>query len=521
MTPDPAASRASLIQGHLRQLLFLPALTGVLGFASFPATDQGYLAWFAFTPLVLFVALCGSWRRSFLGGFVAGTVQMGGLLIWVPSVMSKYGGVPRVGAWVLYALLVALQAVYPAVACAWTGFLMSRRGEGLLLTLPFAWVTLEYVESRFPFGGFPWLLAGYSQTGKLWIMQIADLTAVYGVSFLILSANTAFAWYLLHRSRGLRALWPLGATGLLVGIVAVYGRASLSRWDSVPGDHTVAMLQQNMSIDESEAEMEWKYMEGYVKMADRLPPGKTDLLILPESPSPLSFQYDQRYRAMLCRIAGRFPMGMVFNNIAYEQYGGGVRYFNTAYFLNREGAEVGRYDKIHLVPFGEYVPLKRLFFFVDAISKDVSDFYAGSNYTTVPVAGRPAAVIICYEAVFPQLAREFVRRGAELLINLSNDSWYGDSAAPYQHLAMARWRAVENRRFLLRATNSGISAVIDPSGRIQVRSRLLHEDICTGRFAFAAGQTLYSRYGDAFVFLCAIISSSLGGLSVISRQRLG
>ena len=496
-------------------------LAGVLGFASFPTADQGYLAWFAFTPLVLFVALCGGWRRSFLGGFVAGAVQMGGLLIWVPAVMSKYGGVPREGAWVLYALLVALQATYPAAACAWTAFLISRRGEGLLLTLPFAWVTLEYVESRFPFGGFPWLLAGYSQTGRLWIMQIADLAAVYGVSFLILCVNTSFAWYVLRRSRGLRALWPLGATGLLVAIVAVYGRASLSRWVSVPGDHTVAMLQQNISVDESEAEMTWKYMEGYAKMADRLPPGERDLLILPESPSPLSFQYDPDFRAMLCRLAGRFPMGIVFNNIAYEHYEGGVRYFNTAYVLDRQGAEVGRYDKIHLVPFGEYMPLKRLFFFVDVISKDVSDFHAGSKYTTVPLAGRQASMIICYEAVFPPLAREFVRRGAELLINLSNDGWYGDTAAPYQHLAMARWRAVENRRFLLRATNSGISAIIDPCGRVQARSRLLQEDICTGSFAFVAGQTVYSRYGDAFVFLCVIISSSLGGLCVISKQRLG
>ncbi len=446
---------------------------------------------------------------------------MGGLLVWVPAVMSRYGGVPRAGSWGLYALLVSLQALYPAAACAWTGFLISRRGKGFLLTLPFAWVTLEYVESRFPFGGFPWLLAGYSQTGNLWIMQIADLTAVYGVSFLVLCANTALAWCLLHRRQGMRAMWPLGATGLLVALACAYGRASLSRWQSVPQGFTVAMLQQNLSIDEPESEMEWKYTEGYAKMADRLQTGQTDLLILPESPSPLSFQYDQSYRTLLCNLASRFPMGIVFNNIRYEQQDESLRYYNTAYFLDNKCAEVGRYDKIHLVPFGEYVPMKPLFNFVEAISKDVSDFQPGSAYTTVPLAGRPAATIICYEAVFPQLARAFVRRGAELLINLTNDGWYGNTAAPYQHLAMARWRAVENRRFLLRATNSGISAVIDPCGRIQVRSRLQQEDICTGHFGFVADQTVYCRYGDAFVFLCVIISSSLGAICGALRLRRG
>ncbi len=480
---------------------------------------MGFLAWFSFTPLVIFLALSGGWRRCLLGGFIAGAVQMGGLLTWIPAVMTRYGGVPYAGAWALYVLLVALQASYPALACAWTGLLISRRGRSSLLALPFVWVSLEYVESRFPLGGFPWLLAGYSQTGNPWMIQVADLTAVYGVSFLILCTNTAIAWYLLHRSNSLRALWPAGVAALLVAAAAVYGRASLSRWGSVPEQHTVAMLQQNISIDEPEAEVEWKYTQGYAKMADRLQPGKTDLLILPESPSPLSFQYDQAYRTMLDRLAGRFPMGIVFNNIAYEHRDGQTSYFNVAYFLDRQGTEVGRYDKIHLVPFGEYVPLKRLFFFVEAISKDVSDFHPGDNYTIAPVGGRPVAAIICFEAVFPRLARGFVRRGAELLINLSNDSWYGDSAAPYQHLAMARWRAVENRRFLLRATNSGISAVIDPCGRIRARSGLLREDICTGRFGFVASQSIYTRCGDAFAFLCVIISSALGGLCLIPGPR--
>jgi apolipoprotein N-acyltransferase len=242
-------------------------------------------------------------------------------------------------------------------------------------------------------------------------------------------------------------------------------------------------------------------------MADQLRAGAVDILILPESPSPLSFQYDADYRSSIQQLARRYPLGIVFSNIAFAGEGTGHGYYNSAYFLDREGNERGRYDKIHLVPFGEYVPLKKLFFFVESISKDVSDFQPGTQYVSVPIDDHRVSVVICFEAVFPRLVRQFVNRGAALLINLSNDRWYGDSAAPYQHLAMARWRAVENRRYLLRATNSGISAVIDPVGRVRSRSRLLCEDVCVGRFGFVGGSCFYARYGDVFVFLCVIITA--------------
>jgi apolipoprotein N-acyltransferase len=366
---------------------------------------------------------------------------------------------------------------------------------------------MEYVRSQLPFGGFPWLNVGYSQTDFLRIIQIADLVGVYGVSFLVVWINAALVFSLTERKRVWRSLLP---TMLGVGMLTaslIYGDRSLRKWDQVKTQYKAALLQGNLSIDESDASLMWKYQDGYVSMADRLGPQKIDLLVLPEAPSPMIYQYDAHYREAMQALARRFPMGLVFNNIYYREVDGRRRYFNSSYILDRNGREAGRYDKIHLVPFGEYIPWQKVFFFSETISKDVGNFCPGESYSTFSLSGHTANTIICFEAVFPDLVREFIQTGkSELIINLTNDAWYGDTSAPYQHLAMARWRAVENRRFLLRAANSGISAILSPSGRIRERTGLLLQDTAVGEFAFLSGTTVYTNHGGLPVFLCAIIT---------------
>lgn len=477
-------------------------------FCCFPLVNQGYLAWIAFAPLIWFVARATSWKQAFLGGLVAAAVAWFGLLIWIPRVLVHYGDVSTGLAWILYFLLVCYLSCFPGLCCLLTRFCMERGGERYLLVFPLAWVTLEYVRANFLFGGFPWLLAGYSQTPYGSLIQLADVTGVYGVSFLLLWINTVLAW--LARCRFKPAeFWPIVAGILLIMASVAYGQVMLVRWGKTTPSFTAALLQGNLSVDEPEGALARKFQEGYVQMASWLAPGSVDLLILPESPSPLTYQFDTSYREVLQRLAQRFPLGMIFNNISYSQKGSETEYFNSAYFLSQEGKDLGRYDKIHLVPFGEYIPLKRLFFFVDTISKDVSDFAPGQGYLTVELRGHWANAIICFEAVFPDLVRRFVRLGSELIVNLTNDGWYGNSSAPYQHLAMSRWRAVENRRYLLRATNSGISAIVEPTGAIQTSTPLLQQDLCVGRFAFLRGETFYTRYGDVFAILCAIIMLAL------------
>jgi apolipoprotein N-acyltransferase len=198
-------------------------------------------------------------------------------------------------------------------------------------------------------------------------------------------------------------------------------------------------------------------------------------------------------------------LGLVFNEITHEEIEGETSYFNSALFLDRKGNVRGRYDKIHLVPFGEYIPWRDLFFFAETITKDVGDFHPGADPKTVVLGEHPVNAIICFEAVFPELSAEFVRRGSQLFINITNDRWYGDSAAPYQHMAMARWRAVENRRYMLRAANSGISVIVEPTGEIQNSTNLLQEAHLEGDFMFLETMSFYSRHGDLLAGLCVII----------------
>jgi apolipoprotein N-acyltransferase len=503
----------------------LPVLSGLLQFAAFPRLNQGYLAWFAFIPLLIFVLETTKVRYALLGGLLSGLVRNFTLLIWIPPVLVQFGGIAGPLAWFLFVLLALMLSFFSGVACAATGACLNRRGRTGLLIFPVIWIALEYLSNFLFFGGFPWLLAGYSQTDSLQLIQISDIGGVYAVSFLVIWGNLALLWAWRWRRDGLfPRTWPLLAGATLLAIAWVYGENSLRRWQSIAPDKGAALLQGNLGLEEPESALIRKFRDGYVEMAARLHDEQIDLLVLPESPSPLTFQYDAEYREAMRRLASRFSLGMVFNNIARSEEGGTLRYFNSAYFLGGDGAELARYDKIHLVPFGEYIPLRGALSLVESITKDVSDFHPGLEYVTASVDGHPVSAIVCFESVFPGLVREFIRRGSQLIINLTNDGWYGDSAAPYQHLLMSRWRAIENRRFLLRATNSGISAIVDPSGRIQVSTPLLKQDICIGKFAFVDHTTPYTRYGDWFALACAIISFLLllhcygGGKSEHSRK---
>lgn len=476
---------------------------------SFPKTDQGYLAWVALVPLLLFASRAKTSTHAFAGGFAAGAVEFAVLLVWMPAVLIHYGGVPTILAWGVQGLAVVVLAIYPGIACALMVYCIRRRGEICLFVFPFLWVVLEYLRGYIVVGGFPWLQLGYSQTNYLWLIQTADVAGVFGLSFVIVWTNSALAYLLLTPKRRFLALWPLAAAMSMIAGCALYGYFSLLHWNQIKPGFKVGLLQGNLSVDESENVLAAKFMNGYIQMADQLKSQNIDLLVLPESPAPLSYQYDAGYRKTLTELAKRYSLGLIFNNIAYADVGSEIRYYNSAYFLGGDGKEIGRYDKIHLVPFGEYIPWQSLFSFGETVSKDVGAFSPGEKYSVVAMGGHPANAVICYEIIFPDLVRRFVQNGSGLIVNLTNDQWYGESAAPYQHFTMSRWRAIENRRYLLRAANSGVSAIVEPTGRIQVETGLLLQAVCVGRFAFISDLTVYSRHGDFLVMLCAIIMLSV------------
>jgi len=500
-------------------LLLLPVLTGLLLVASFPRFNQPYLAWIAFVPLIAFMVRTRKPVHAFWGGYVAGVVELFALLIWMPSVLERYGGQPVWLAWAGYILLILLLACFPGAGCYVTKRWMRWGGDACLFLFPFVWILIEYAQTKIPFGGFPWLLVGYTQSDWLGLIQVADLTGVYGVSFLVVFFSTAVAWIGMHKGRKIRAWWPTMSAVVLVLVCLVYGRTSLDRWDALRADYGAAMLQGNLSADDTADVLSEKYQNGYVEMANTLHSPAVDLLILPESPSPVRYDQDAQYRTLLNDLAARYAFGLFFNNVRSEETAGNLRYFNSAYYLDGKSAVPRVYDKIHLVPFGEYVPLKEFFVYMRTITQDVGEFHPGGERRLFMLGTQPVNATVCFEAIFPDLVRGFVKGGSRLIVNMTNDRWYGDSSAPFQHFSIARWRAVENRRYLLRAANSGISAVIEPTGRVQEATGILRRAICEGRFAFCSQQTFYTRYGDMFIFLCAIIVCGFTVLILFRRTR--
>lgn len=491
---DPNAS--------LRRDYLLAVLAGVLLALSFPKPDVSVVAWFAFVPLLL--AIGGkSPTHAFKLGFVCGLTAYGGILYWLNIVMTLYGKLPWIVSFCLFLFLVAYLALYVGIVA-----MLVRKGEcagvSPLLSFPLLWGAFEYLRS-FALSGFPWASLGYSQYRVLPLIQIADITGVYGVSFLIALANMV----LLRITKGVVAkdssAYPVrGAILFLVLLVATvaYGFKRLNTVErGVP--LKTALIQGNIPQD-----VKWDpaFQEATVAIYELLSrqacAGGCDLVVWPESALPFFFQSDARYAARIESLAAELKTYMVVGSPAFEQEGGRLRYLNSAYLLAPTGEVLGRSDKMHLVPFGEYVPLAKLLPFVNKLVVGIGDFSPGRRVTPLDTGKGKVGVLICFEGIFPELAREYVRAGSRLLVNITNDAWFGRSSAPFQHLSMTVFRAVENRVSLVRAANTGITSIIDSKGHIRGMTPLFKETFLNGEVRMGEGETFYCRYGDLFAWLC-------------------
>ncbi len=471
------------------------ALSGLLLACSLPRPDYGFLAWFGLVPLVLVMQ-----SRPFKSGFVAGVVFFAASLYWVNIVMTTYGHLPWVGSFLLYLALAGYLALYWGSATWAACRLKEFRNYPYALTLPVLWVALEFLR-EFLLTGFPWATLGYSQHAWLPVIQSADLFGVYGLSFLLLLCNAAIGEVLLTRQRGFSRKLPgkaLVVTALLLLLNYGYGYWCLQqnlewRTDSLQ----TAVIQGNIP-----QELKWRPQNqvNTVKIyrdlslrAERA--GARDLLIWPEAAMPFYFQDGGPLVKLVSELPRETAAALLFGSPAYLRDPGGMRYLNSAFLLSPDAQLLGRSDKIHLVPFGEYVPLGSFLPFVNKLVAGIGDYSPG-EINPLPLKGHQLGVLVCYEVIFPELARESVRQGSDLLINITNDAWFGKSSAPWQHLAMARFRAVENRVWLARAANTGISAFIAPSGRIVEQSQLFEKTFLVGKVGLGARPGLYSHMGD-------------------------
>jgi apolipoprotein N-acyltransferase len=453
-------------------------------------------------------------------GLTAGLVFFVGTCHWIANVLRQYGGLSLIGAVLLFALLAVYLSLFFSLF-AWTFAKLSNRHAVLCLWLaPAVWVATEYLRAHLN-TGFPWCLLGYALVDAVDLAQFATLTGVYGLSFLLMTVNSTLSALLLRFSRV--AFYHF--LGVIAGVLSLTGLLALRRPELSTGHHSVRIVQANINLDQK-WDLESKHST-LVELSQlsclRLAATpdsqseKVHLILWPETPAPFYYNHDSEFRSRMQEIAVSAGSHFLFGFVDFRSTPGhqDPNPYNSVALLGPHGELISQYDKIHLVPFGEYVPYTNLFFFVEKISTEAGNFKPGTRIVVSPLGpNRRLGTFICYEAVVPDLIRQFARDGAQVFVNVTNDAWFGESPAPFQHLAMARMRAIENRRYLLRAANNGISAVVDPYGRIVTTLERNQRKLLDSAFDFETMLTTYARHGDVFAWTCLAVTgvSLLGAI---------
>jgi apolipoprotein N-acyltransferase len=484
--------------------------------------------------------------QAFLLAYGCGILWYAGTCYWIYNTMRQYGGVGTAAALGLLFLFCLYLALYHGVFGLLISLLANHAGRPgaragraedretnpgvrqVLLLAPFLWVAVELARTRIT--GFPWDLLGIAQVDNIPLARIATVTGVYGLSFEIMVVNTALAAaFVIRGERGQRRQRTPLLLATLAAVIVLQG----GRWIApppVPADRRARLVQANVPILQG-GDWTKEYFDGTLRDLSLISlngPGslgkdqtvagpatpevtgsRPDLIVWPESPAPF-YSTDPAFREGVSDIARQSQTWLLVGSLGIRNAGEtpqrATELYNSGSLVNPGGEWVGRYDKVHLVPFGEYVPFKRVFGFAGGLTKEVGDFSSGRSRASLPTGNSKLGVFICYESIFPDEVRQSAASGAQVFVNISNDGWYGDSGAYAQHLKQARMRAVENNRWLLRDTNTGVTAAIDPYGRVvstiprKVRSAL------DAKYALTDVTTFYTRHGDWFAYLCAIIS---------------
>ena len=515
----------------------LMLLSAVLQVLIFPLPGVYILSWLAIAPLIVALLrarpageleVAGAVRlqpaspwQGFLLGYVCGILWYAGTCYWIFDTMRQYGGLNEPMA----VLVLFLFCCYLGLYHGFFGLLVSLLAEPrdyrrALVASPFLWVAVELARTRIT--GFPWELLGISQVDNIALSRIAAWTGVYGISFEIVLVNVALAAaFLVPRpKRGAMLAAALAAAAVLQA-----GR--LVEAPIAKADRAALLVQQNIPVS-----AEWNPVYFQQTLSDltnlteqtvaNSPAAKIGLVVWPESPAPF-FTNDPRVRGAVGEMAHKTNAwavtGTIGSNSPTPNSDGAI--FNSAALVSPNGEWKARYDKVHLVPFGEYLPFPSLFSFAGGLTKEVGQFEHGTSRAPLDAGGQELGVFICYESVFPDDVRQFAANGAQVFVNISNDGWYGDSGAYAQHLNQTRMRAIENNRWLLSTTDTGVTASIDPWGRVVARIPRKERTTLVAPYALTSVTTFYTRNGDWFAYGCAIISIAalLSRLSFFDRKN--
>ena len=449
--------------------------------------------------------------RAFTLGLLAGTVYFAGTIYWTGTVIIAFGDVNPIVAMVGMILLSAYLALYPAVASLVTSRVISRVGEAGLFIAPMAWIATEYLRGYF-LTGFPWVPLGNSQVTVLPVAQLASVLGVYGLSALVAYISATLAYALV--TSGARRVVAV-ATAVVV-LVAVGGWGV---WRVADGSLTregtpirIGLIQGNIAQqDKWNPAHARRIFTTYIAMTRDAVRRGAQYVIWPESSTPFTFedprddpQVDATLRALAREV--RVPILLGSDQVIRREPVTASELYNAAFQLDPDGKTIAVYHKIKLVPFGEFFPFQRWIAFAAPLVQRFVPFSAGDGPVILPVGSHRASTAICYEVVFPSLARAAVAQGSELLTTVTNDGWYGESSAPYQHWEMASMRAIEQGRYLARAANTGISGIVDPYGRVVVRSGIFEQVDLVGEARFLTGRTVYSLIGDVIAHVAIALT---------------
>jgi apolipoprotein N-acyltransferase len=491
----------------------------------FPRFNLEFIAWFALIPL--FYAIQGkNLYHSFCLGTITGFVFFLGLVNWVFIAVSRYGDLNCIFSIFVLILLVSYLSLFIGAFAFLVRFAQIRPGLKEFAAAPFIWVSIEYVRSFF-FTGFPWESLGYSQYLCLPLIQVSDITGVYGISFLIVLVNAllfnlSYNWFL---NREKRFYKEIAFTFLLLFITLFYGQwrfADVYKKSQAFKTIKVSLIQGN--IDQSkkwDPAFQDETTRIYKELSLQAAKSGPDLIVWPETATPFYFQSDSKHRKLIFDISKETGSYLLFGSPAYRFENREARYFNSAFLISPNGSLLGRYDKIHLVPLGEYVPLGKYLYFIKKITAGISDFSSGESIEPLAFPLGKVGVFICYEAIFPDLVRKFVKKGACFLVNITNDAWFGKTFAPYQHHSMVVFRAVENRVFILRAANTGISSIIDATGKTRLATEIFTKGSLVDGIQLVRINTFYTEYGDIFAQICLVLMLMIIIREVLKSVRRG
>lgn len=436
-------------------------------------------------------------RRGFELGLITGAVHFAGTVYWTHGTVTTYGGLPMIVGVLVAGLLVAYMSLYVGLAAAASGQIIRRFGATGLMLAPAVWVATEFLRGNV-LGGFPWIPLGNSVVRLLPLAQVASLVGVYGLSWLLAMLHACFALVALSSGRT-RMSAAVGALAIVTG-PSVWGSARINEGHLVRDGAAlkVGLIQANIP-----QEQKWDPSRGpaifdrYMTMTRQAVSQGAQFVLWPESATPFFYEEDPDGADAIRKLVRESGTPLLFGSDQIE-YGsdGQPRYYNSAFMLDSAGSTASVYRKMYLVPFGEFVPFKKLLFFVGPLVEAVSDFSPGTTVTMLPVQGHMVSTAICYEVVYPDLMRKAVRSGSELLTTITNDAWYGTSSAPFQHFELATMRAIEQGRYLARAANTGISGLVDPYGRVLVQTNLFETTVVVGDVRVRQEQTVYARIGD-------------------------